>query len=91
MYNLYTPHKEDRKQMSKIVSFRIDDGEYEVLAAYAKEYDATISWAARRAIKEFTTKLTKENKYGEKDNLCVEGNGATCKDGSLSGSDTTQS
>jgi NRPS condensation-like uncharacterized protein len=61
MCNLYTPHKEDRKQMSKIVSFRIDDGEYEVLAAYAKEYDATISWAARRAIKEFTTKLAKES------------------------------
>lgn len=77
--------------MSKIVSFRIDDGEYEVLAAYAKEYDATISWAARRAIKDFITKLTKENKNGEEDSLCTESNGTACEDGPLSGSDFTQS
>ena len=63
--------------MSKIVSFRIDDGEYEVLAAYAKEYDATISWAARRAIKEFTTKLAKESEQHEEvgDNLLFKSNG----------------
>ena len=77
--------------MSKVISFRIDDEDRAILEAYAEDYDATISWAARRAIKEFTTKLTKENKYGEEDNLCVEGDGTTCEDGSLSGSDTTQS
>lgn len=77
--------------MSKIISFRVDDSEYEVLAAYAKEYDATISWAARRAVKDFTTKLTKENKDGEEDNLCTESNGTACEDGPLSGSDFTQS
>lgn len=77
--------------MSKIISFRIDNNEYEALAAYAKEYDATISWAARRAVKDFTTKLAKENKDGEKDNLCVEGNGAISEDGPLSSSDSTES
>lgn len=77
--------------MSKIISFRVDDSEYEVLASYAKEYDATISWAARRAVKDFTTKLTKENKDGEEDNLCTESNGIACEDGPLSGSDFTQS
>ena len=77
--------------MSKIISFRIDDSEYEVLTAYAKEYDATISWAARRAVKDFTAKLAKENKDGEKDNLCVEDNGTISEDGTLSSSDSTES
>lgn len=60
--------------MSKIISFRIDDSEYDILSLYAKEYDATISWAARRAVKEFITKLTKENKNGEENYLFTEGN-----------------
>lgn len=77
--------------MSKVISFRIDDNEYEILASYAEEYDATISWAARRAVKDFTTKLTKENKNGEEDNLCVEGNGTIGEDGTLSSGDATQS
>ena len=47
--------------MSKVVSCRIDDSDYEILSAYAKEFDATISWAARRALKDFTTKLAKES------------------------------
>ena len=76
--------------MSKIISFRIDDNEYEALASHAKEYDATISWAARRAVKDFITKLTKENKNGEEDNLCVEDNGTTCEDGTLSSGNATQ-
>ena len=77
--------------MSKIISFRIDDNEYEILASYAQEYDATISWAARRAVKDFTTKLAKENKDGEKDNLCTENNGVACENGPLSSSDSTES
>lgn len=77
--------------MSKIISFRIDNNEHEVLAAYAKEYDATISWAARRAVKEFIAKLAKENKDGEKDNLCAENNGVACENGPLSSSDSTES
>jgi predicted transcriptional regulator len=88
---MYTSQRRIEKQMSKVISFRIDDEDRAILEAYAEEYDATISWAARRAIKEFTTKLTKENKDGEEDNLCAESNGTTCKDGPLSGSDFTQS
>ena len=68
--------------MSKIISFRIDDGEYEVLSAYAKEYDATISWAARRAVKEFTAKLAKESENNETRNyLLNESNDTVGEDG----------
>lgn len=89
MMKMYTP--QGGLGMASVISFRIDDEDKEVLQAYAEEYDATISWAARRAIKEFITKLTKENKNGEEDNLCAESNGTACKDGPLSGSDFTQS
>lgn len=60
--------------MSKVVSCRIDDSDYEILSAYAKEFDATISWAARRALKDFTTKLAKESEQREEvgDNLLFE-------------------
>ena len=57
------------RKLASVISFRIDDEDKEVLQRYADEYDATISWAARRAIKEFITKLTKENKNGEEDYL----------------------
>lgn len=68
--------------MSKIISFRVDDGEYEVLSAYAKEYDATISWAARRAVKEFTAKLAKESENNETRNyLFNESNDTIGEDG----------
>ena len=77
--------------MASVISFRIDDEDKEVLQAYAEEYDATISWAARRAIKEFITKLTKENKDGEEDNLCAESDGTACEDGTLSSGNATQS
>ena len=79
--------------MSKIVSFRIDDGEYEVLAAYAKEYDATISWAARRAIKEFTTKLAKESEQNEEvgDNLLFKSDGGVGLEGLYPGINVAES
>lgn len=48
--------------MASVISFRIDDEDKMILQAYAEEYDATISWAARRAIKEFVAKLAKESK-----------------------------
>ena len=71
--------------MSKIISFRVDDSEYEVLAAYAEEYDATISWAARRAVKDFTAKLAKESKkYEARDYLFDEGNDTVGEDGAQS-------
>jgi predicted transcriptional regulator len=71
--------------MSKIISFRIDDSEYDILSSYAKEYDATISWAARRAVKEFTAKLAKESENNETRNyLLDESNDTTSEDGAQS-------
>lgn len=68
--------------MSKIISFRVDDSEYEVLVAYAKEYDATISWAARRAVKDFTAKIAKESENNEaRDYLLDESNDTVGEDG----------
>ena len=68
--------------MSKIISFRVDDSEYEVLAAYAKEYDATISWAARRAVKDFIAKIAKESENNEaRDYLLNESNDTVGEDG----------
>ena len=51
--------------MASVISFRIDDEDRDLLQQYAEEFDATLSWAARRAIKEFTTKLAKESKKYE--------------------------
>lgn len=71
--------------MSKNISCRIDDSDYEVLMAYAKEYDATISWAARRALKEFIAKLAKESKKYEAGNyLLDESNDTIGEDGTQS-------
>jgi predicted transcriptional regulator len=71
--------------MSKIISFRVDDNEYDALASYAKEYDATISWAARRAIKEFTAKIAKESESNEaRDYLFDESNDTVSEDGTQS-------
>lgn len=62
--------------MASVISFRIDDEDRDLLQQYAEEFDATLSWAARRAIKEFTTKLAKESKkYEEAGNyIFIEGN-----------------
>lgn len=71
--------------MSKIISFRIDDSEYDILSSYAKKYDATISWAARRAVKEFTAKLAKESENNEtRDYLLDESNATIGEDGAQS-------
>lgn len=77
--------------MSKVVSCRIDDNDYEVLSAYAKDFDATISWVARRALKEFVTKITKENKDGTKDYLFTESDVGAGEDGILASGDITES
>jgi hypothetical protein len=69
--------------MSKVISFRIDDEDREILEAYAAEYDATISWAMRRAVKEFTAKLAKESKANEARNyLLFKSDVGTGEDGS---------
>lgn len=77
--------------MSKVISCRIDDNDYEALSAYAKEFDATISWAARRALKDFVTKITKENKDGTKNYLFTESDVGTGEDGILTSGDITES
>ena len=77
--------------MASVISFRIDDEDRDILQKYAEQFDASLSWAARRAIKEFTTKLAKENKDGEEDNLRTESNGTTCENGPLSSGDSTKS
>ena len=41
--------------MSVVISFRIEDEERDALKEIADKYDATISWAARRAIKQYLT------------------------------------
>ena len=71
--------------MSKVVSFRIDEEDRVILEAYAQKYDATISWAARRAIKEFTAKLAKESENNETRNyLLNESNDTISEDGTQS-------
>jgi predicted transcriptional regulator len=71
--------------MSKVISFRIDDEDRDLLEIYAKDYDATISWAARRAIKEFTAKIAKESENNEARNyLLDESNDTVGEDGAQS-------
>ena len=70
--------------MSKVISFRIDDEDREILEAYASEYDATISWAARRAVKEFTAKLAKESKNETRNYLFTKSDVRTGEDGAQS-------
>lgn len=71
--------------MSKVISFRIDDEDRAILEAYAKDYDATVSWAARRAIKEFTAKLAKESENNETgDYLLDESDDTISEDGTQS-------
>ena len=71
--------------MASVISFRIDDEDREILQQYAEEYDATISWAARRAVKEFVAKIAKESeKHETRDYLLNEGNGIVGEDGTQS-------
>lgn len=69
--------------MSRTVSCRIDDDDYELLSQYAKEFDSTISWAARRALKDFIAKIAKESESDEEagDNLLVKSDGKLSTEG----------
>ena len=60
--------------MASVISFRIDDEDRELLQQIADEYDATISWAARRAIKQYLANFTKENANENGDNLLNQSN-----------------
>lgn len=70
--------------MASVISFRIDDEDKQILQAYADEYDTSVSWAARRAVKEFIAKLAKESKNEIGDNLLCESNGIVSEDGTSS-------
>ena len=78
--------------MASVISFRIDDEDREALQAYADQFDSTLSWAARRAIKDFVAKLAKESETGENgNNLLFESNGDIGQDGAYSRGDATES
>ena len=62
--------------MATVISFRIDDEDKELLQRIADEYDTTISWAVRSAIKQYLTNLTKENENENDDNLYLKGDEA---------------
>lgn len=81
MYNLYTTQrKRGEKIVSTVISFRIDDEERDALKQIADEHDATISWAARRAIKQYLANLSKESEMHEdRDNLLLESDGVVGK------------
>lgn len=70
--------------MASVISFRIDDEDKQILQAYADQFDTSVSWAARRAVKEFIAKLAKESKNEIGDNLLSESNGIVSEDGSSS-------
>ena len=77
--------------MASVISFRIDDEDKEVLQSYADQFDSTLSWAARRAIKDFVAKLAKESEINENgNNLLAESNGDISQDGVYSHCDITE-
>ena len=79
--------------MSKVISCRIDDSDYEILSAYARQYDATISWAARRALKDFVAKIAKESEEHEEigDYLLFESDGRVGLEGLYPGINVPES
>ena len=77
--------------MASVISFRIDDEDKELLQKIADEYDATISWAARRAIKQYLTNLTKGYENENNDDLHLEGDEAIGGERSYTNCDDTQS
>ena len=78
--------------MASVISFRIDDEDRDLLQQYAEEFDATLSWAARRAIKEFTTKLAKESKHEEVGNyIFTEGDASISREGLRTGIHNSES
>lgn len=77
--------------MASVISFRIDDEDRDLLQQYAEQFDATLSWAARRAIKDFTAKIAKESKNEEGDSLLIKSNGTACETGACSGGNNTES
>lgn len=77
--------------MASVISFRIDDEDRELLQNMADKYNATISWAARRAIKQYLTNLTKENENENDDDLHFESDEATGGERAYTSCDNAQS
>ena len=76
--------------MASVISFRIDDEDKELLQQIADEFDATISWAARRAIKQYLANISKESEGNEdRDNLLIESNVEISEDGTYPDCDNT--
>lgn len=76
--------------MASVISFRIDDEDKELLQQIADEFDATISWAARRAIKQYLANISKESEGNEdRDNLLIESNAEISEDGTYPDCDNT--
>lgn len=70
--------------MATVISFRIDDEDRELLQQIADKYDATISWAVRRAIKQYLTNLTKEYENENSNGLYSQNNEAIGGEGTYS-------
>ena len=75
----------------KSITFRLSDEEKEILQQFADKNDVSVSWVVRKAIKDFITNQTKENKDGEQNNLCFMGNGEASEIRLLSSYDITES
>lgn len=67
--------------MASVISFRMDDEEKDFLIKYAKEFDVSISWVARRAIKEFIANKQRSELKDERDNLLTKSNGVVSEEG----------
>lgn len=69
------------------VSVRIDEEDRVKLQQIADEFDVTISWVVRRAIKQYLAKESKDSETG--DNLFFESNGIDGQVGPSTSSDNT--
>lgn len=77
--------------MASVISFRIDDEDKELLQQIADKHDATISWAARRAIKQYLTNLTKEYENENNNGLHPQNDEAVGGEGTYSNRNDSQS
>lgn len=77
--------------MASVISFRIDDEDRDLLQKVADDFDATISWVARRAIKQYLTNLTKEYENENSDGLHLKGDEAIGGERTYTDCDNTQS
>ena len=82
--------------MASVISFRIDDEDKDMLQKFASDYDVTVSWVARRAIKQYLarqsiTNITKEYENENSDGLHLKGDEAIGGERTYTDCDDTQS